>query len=241
MTKPHLHICTPCYGAQITEPYFSSFLRLQFLLMQKQISFSLSMVTTESLITRGRNTLVAYFMANPHATHLFFIDADIRFDADSVLKLLNADKDVVAGVYPKKGLDWNRIKENAPRSSVENLKFYGSQYAVNVLPESEPQGSLLEVSEVGTGFLMIKRSVIEKMFQAHPQLKYRDNLNLDASLHPHLHALFDTSIDERGDYLSEDYTFCRRWRKMGGKIWIDTSINLDHVGHYTFNGNTQAI
>jgi hypothetical protein len=239
--RPHIHFCTPCYGGQVTEPYFSSFIRLQALLTHHQINFSLSTVTTESLITRGRNTLVAFFMANPDATHLMFIDADIRFDAESVLKLLRADKDVIAGVYPKKGLNWARIKENAPKSSPENLKLYGSQYAVNVLPEANPQGDLLEVRDVGTGFLMIKKTAIEKLAAAHPELHYRDNLNLEPRLHPHLFALFDTTIDAEGNYLSEDYTFCRRWRKLGEKIWIDTSINLDHVGNYTFNGNIQAI
>ena len=86
--------------------------------------------------------------------------------------------------------------------------------------------------------MLIKREVIEKMIKHYPETKYMPEVFDDASqVGVEKHALFDTMI-ENGRYLSEDYTFCRRWQNMGGKIYVDPSIVLDHVGTYTFKGNS---
>jgi hypothetical protein len=68
--------------------------------------------------------------------------------------------------------------------------------------------------------------------EAHPETAYIAEREM-----VQMHALFDTTIDEDGRYLSEDYTFCRRWQKMGGTIWLDPEIVLDHFGTIVYMGN----
>jgi hypothetical protein len=151
-----------------------------------------------------------------------FIDADIGFEPAEIFKLVLADKDIAGGLYPKKAL---------PIS-----------YVVNKIPDAEKQGNLVEVMNLGTGFMLIKREVLEQMIAANPELHYQDSIGLDPKYAPFKYALFDTEIcPETREYLSEDYLFCKRWRKMGGKIWADLSITLNHVGYHTFRGDATQL
>jgi hypothetical protein len=222
LQKVHIHFCTPCYGGNIMEPCFGSYMRFAMLAMKYGINFSVDTMVNESLIPRGRNNLVSKFLANSKATHLMWIDADIKWDAESVLRMVLCEAGVVCGLYPMKGLP--------------------IRYVINSLPGGRKIGSLLEVSTSGTGFMLIKRDVIEKLIEKMPELKYKDSLNLGAQYEPYMYALFDTMIDENGHYLSEDWTFCKRVReKLGIPVWVDTEIKLDHCGTYTFQGDVNVI
>jgi hypothetical protein len=81
------------------------------------------------------------------------------------------------------------------------------------------------------------------MLKAYPELKYNNDVTINNQhLDDHFYALFDTMIDPVDRrYLSEDYTFCRRWQEIGGDIWLDPSISLNHYGHFCFQGNPQNI
>lgn len=218
----HIHFCTPCYGGNIMEPCFGSYMRFAMLAMKYGINFSVDTMVNESLIPRGRNNLVAKFLANKHATHLMWIDADIRWDAEAVLRMVLYNAGVVCGLYPMKGIP--------------------IRYVLNTLPGGRRIGPLLEVSTSGTGFMLIQRNIIEKLIEAMPETKYKDSLNLGEQYEPHMYALFDTMIDEHGHYLSEDWTFCKRVReKLSTPIWVDTEIKLDHCGTYNFPGDVTAI
>ena len=211
-------VALPCYGGQITESFFLSFLKSVPVFINLGINVSVETIVNESLITRGRNSLVAKMMGSSFdPTHLIFIDVDIGFDETALIKLLLADKDVVGGLYPKKGLPID--------------------YVVNGIPGCKSEGSLLQVRNIGTGFMCIKKEVLEKMFIKYSHLKYKTRIGLDERLDQYTYALFDCVVDpESNDYLSEDYVFCKRWVDMGGKIWADTSIVLDHSGYYKFQG-----
>jgi hypothetical protein len=222
LQKLHIHFCTPCYGGNIMEPCFGSYMRFSMLAMKYGINFSVDTMVNESLITRGRNNLVAKFLANEKATHLMWIDADIKFDPEAILRMALYNAGVVCGLYPMKGLP--------------------IRYVLNSMPGGRKVGPLLEVSTAGTGFMLIKRETIIQLIDKMPELKYKDSLNLGAQFEPHMYALFDTMIDENGHYLSEDWTFCKRVReKLNIPIWVDTDIKLDHTGTYTFQGDTEII
>jgi hypothetical protein len=218
----HVHFATPCYGGNIMEGCFSSYLRYSMLAMKHDIPFSVDTMVNESLVCRARNNLVAKFLANPDATHLMFIDADIAWEPESVLRLVLHDKGVVCGAYP--------------------MKSEPIRYVLNTLEGAKRHESLYEVSTSGTGFMLIKREIIEGLAAAMPELKYKDSLNLGEKYEPHMYALFDTMIDENGHYLSEDWTFCKRVREVLKKpIWVDTSIKMDHLGTHRFRGDTDNL
>lgn len=251
--KNKFFIATPCYGGQLMEPYFRSTIKLMTFFNQHQLPLAFGTIANESLVTRARNVLVAYFL-NSDYTHLLFIDADIEFNVEDVLKLYAHDRDVVVGAYPKKGVAWQRIKENAIKNpdkeeNDKEIAAHGSDYAINFKftnKESKTvavENGLIKLHDAGTGFMMIKREAILKLIKAYPELKYNNDVAINNSgLSDHFYAIFDTMIDPIDRrYLSEDYTFCRRWQEIGGDIWLDPSISLNHYGHFCFQGNPQAI
>jgi hypothetical protein len=220
-SKVHLHIGIPCYGGMITEPCMTSFLRFTLLAQQAGLNWSLDTMVNESLIPRGRNNLMAKMMSNTVATHFMFIDADIRFQPESILQMIAYDKEVIGGLYPKKSLPIN--------------------YVINLKPQVTVQGDIYTVDTMGTGFLLFKRQVYEKLIKAHPETKYVDDIGLGKQYEPMMYAIFDTMIDHRGHYLSEDWTFCRRWQELGGEIWAHSKTLLNHVGHYEFQGDVSKL
>ena len=190
-SKVHIHFGIPCYGGQITEPCFTSFLRFILLAQKLGLQWSLDTMVNESLVTRARNNLMEKMMTNKDATHFMFIDADIRFQPESIPMMIAADKEVIGGLYPKKAL---------PIS-----------YVINVKPNTQIINDLFPVDTMGTGFMMFKREVYEQLIVAHPETKYIDDVGLGKQFEPNMYSIFDTIIDEKGHYLSEDWTFCRRW------------------------------
>jgi hypothetical protein len=246
--KTHVHYCTPCYAGQISEPYFRSWTKGHMMFTKYNIPYTLTTSANESLVSRARCHMVAYFMSNPEATHMMFIDADINFDAIDILHMLQHDKDVIVGAYPKKQLDWESVKDAVDRGIDEgSLKDTAANYAINFdwdyneetdTRRLDVQDGLVKLKDAGTGFMIIKRSVIEKMIESYPELYFNNDLHLDEEFSKWTYLFFDCMHEEDTKrYLSEDYAFCRRWQKLGGEIWLDPLVKLDHVGHYTFNGN----
>lgn len=246
-------IATPCYGGQLTEPYFRSVVKLMTFFNQHKIPLAFGTIANESLVTRARNVLLAYFL-NSDYTHLLFIDADIEFKVDDVLKLYAHNKDVAVGAYPKKGVNWMHIKESilmdpSREHSTQQIGALGSNYALNfkfVSRENKTvavENGLIQLHDAGTGFMMIKREAILKLIEAYPEIKYNNDVQMgNTNLGDNFYALFDTMIDPKDRrYLSEDYTFCRRWQDISGDIWLDPSISLNHYGSFCFQGNPEMI
>jgi hypothetical protein len=250
LQKHKLFIATPCYGGALTEPYFKSILRLVFFCDKHSIPLQFGTIANESLVPRARNTLTAFFLKSD-CTHLFFIDADIEFKVEDVIRLIAADRDIVVGAYPKKGINWEVLKKYSitnPDATENELSCAGSEYAINFqfknLEERtiEVSDGLVALKDAGTGFMLIKRSVLDTMAKAYPELQYNNDINVDKELDKHTYAFFDTIIEESSKrYLSEDYTFCRRWQALGGQVWLDPNISLNHYGTIPFRGNPTII
>ena len=246
-------IATPCYGGALTEPYFRSTIKLMTWFNGHKVPLAFGTIANESLVTRARNVLLAYFL-NSDYTHLMFIDADIEFQVDDILKLWLHDKDVAVGAYPKKGVNWGHIKESvildpSKELSPNQIGALGSDYAINFKfmdrenKQVRVEDGLIELHDAGTGFMMIKRKAIDSIIENYPEIKYNNDVQMGGvDLTDKFYALFDTMIDPIDKrYLSEDYTFCRRWQKMDGQIWLDPSISLNHYGSFCFQGNPEMI
>jgi len=209
-----VHIAMPCYGGMLTESTFMSFIKWANTARQLGIDWTLETMVNESLISRARNTLTAKFLEQEGATHLMFIDADIGWEPWHLLVLLNRDVDVIGGLYPMKTM---------PIKWVVN-GFEGAE---------EGADGFQEVSKAGTGFLLMKRHVFEKL-KTHPAVKpYKNDIGLDPKYDQHLKTYFDTAV-RQNRYYSEDWTFCENWRDIAGKVYVDKRILLRHSGSYVF-------
>jgi len=235
--------------------YMRSVVSLFEFAAEQKIPIGLQTIGNESLITRARNQMVFNFMERDYLTHLMFIDADISFNPSDVFKLILHKKDLVAAAYPMKGIAWDRV---LGAKTVEQARQNSLDYVINLPPEIAESkevkekgtvdvklyNGLLEVYDAGTGFMLISRFTIQALIDNYgDEVSYTadqktrlDDGTIERSTNK-LHALFDTSIDLKTDrYLSEDYTFCRRWQSLGGKIWIDPTIVLTHHGSYSYQG-----
>jgi hypothetical protein len=256
LRKNRLFIATPMYGGNCTGLYMKACLDLQGLCSQYGIEVKFSFLFNESLITRARNYLVDEFLRSG-MTHLLFIDSDIHFDPKDVLALLALDKDVIGGPYPKKSINWKNIFAGAKKilndPNIDQAEFNPSElegltgdYVFNPVPgtKSFKVTEPLEVMEIGTGMMMVKREVFTKFKEEYPHLNYKpDHLgqqNFDGSRY--IHAYFDTVIDpDSHRYLSEDYMFCQYWRAIGGSIWLCPWMRTQHIGTYAFSGDMPRI
>ena len=238
--SPFIYLAVPCYGGGLHLHFVNSMLALQDACRERGIGLHIDLMGGDALITRARSRLAAQFLAHPRATHLMFIDADIGFLPQNVFRLLDAEKDVVAGVYPLKRVDWDKARR-AAKADVADIMAASVGYVVRFLPNPDNsvnvEGGFAQVAYVGTGFLMIRRDAMQRVCDAHPGLRAKmgdmaDNMAKEAVM------VFDTMIEpETGQYLSEDYAFCRRWRDLGGDIWADFEARLTHVGHTAYSGS----
>ena len=255
LKKNRLFVATPMYGGMAHGLYIKSCLDLQTTMSKYEIQTKFSFLFNESLITRARNYLVDEFLRSD-CTHLLFIDSDIHYNPQDVLALMALDKDVIGGPYPKKAINWGNVAQAArshPNMEPKELEKLVGEYVFNVVKGTkqftvtEP----LEVMEIGTGFMMVKRSVFEKMEKEYPTIRYKPDhvgqANFDGTRY--IHAYFDTVIDYKESitgggsdrYLSEDYMFCQMWRKMGGQIFLCPWMRTQHIGTYAFTGDMPAV
>jgi len=245
-----LFLAVPMYGGQCSGMFARSVADLSAMCTQYGIPLQLYFLFNESLITRARNYCADEFMRSG-ATHLMFIDSDIGFNPNDVIALLAIQDDaspydVIGGPYPKKCISWEKIKlavdKGVADDNPNNLEKFVGDYVFN--PKSGqaqiPIGEPVEVSEIGTGFMMIRRRTFEKYAEAFPELSYKpDHVrteHFDGSRE--IMAYFDCIIDPVSKrYLSEDYMFCYNVQKMGGQVWFCPWMQLQHVGTYIFGGS----
>lgn len=243
MAYANVLLGTPCYGGLVTHTYMESILQMVAYGAQKNIMFNLGLLAHDSLVPRARNKLMAKFLDTPSFTHLFFIDADIGFPPESIERMINMDQEVVAGMYPLKVIHWPQVAKRAGDASTpEEQQASGLNYVG--IPckgdELEEKDDFITGEYAGTGFMLIKRSAALKMVEAYPETKFKSAQTYPIEKNPsdNNYNLFDCIVDpDTGTYLSEDFTFCHRWRKIGGKIWLDKANKLAHIGNYTFKGD----
>ena len=257
---PCLYILTPCYGGVCYTSYTRSIMNTVEKLKQYNIDVHVEFCNSDSLVSRARNNLIAKAMSNPKTTHIMFIDADITWNPDDIIKLLISNKDLCGGVYPLKKYNWDRLIESKSgekdtevlskwiekkdRSIFKNMisdkeyiqhqmLSYNLNYVENKVVIKD---NMTEVRHIATGFMMMKRNVIHRMANGFPYTKYTDDIGfLNGDENDFAYALFDCGV-ENNHYLSEDWMFCERWRKLGGSIYVDVTINLIHTGTEQYNG-----
>lgn len=230
-----IFIATPMYGGMCTGAYAKSMMSVPGTMVNHNIAVSIRFVMNNSLIQAARNQLADIFMDDEYATHMMFIDADIEFDPMDIVHMINADLDVIGGVYPKKRIAWNRVRA-AVEAGVpdDKLELHTGDMVINMLADAreatvkatEP----FEVKGVGTGFMLIKKSVFERL-QPHVDTYLDDD---DKKIYEYFSLMKNP---ESGKQMSEDYTFCYKCRQIGIPIHIAPWAAFSHVGTYEFKGS----
>lgn len=232
-----IFLSTPCYGGLCLQAYAESMMNFQRLCASRGIELYLDTTENESLITRGRNISIARFLYKSNADFFIFIDADVHFQAESLLRLIESGHEVSVACYPKKVIMWDQAEHAVKTGDDRNIQRLASSLVMNFKYErSQVVNGFTEVLDGPTGFMCIKRSVIEKMYEHYKDLMcVNDHQNKDLDEYC---AIFDCMIDPvTRRYLSEDYAFCRRWQQIGGKIYADVTTVLGHVGNLRFMGS----
>lgn len=238
--RPHLVVATPCFGGSVSHLYMISVMKLFRLCQEQAIGAELDLLAGDALVNRARNSMATRFMASA-ATHLLFIDADIGFEPEAVMRLLAFDADLSGGVYPAKMIDWDRVRhftgapDDLPKAALRYAAALHTDAGVTV------RDDFARARFLATGFMMIKRRVFDVLEHAYPELKFRRlHTHPDPQAdHPHRYAFFDCMIDKDGYHLPEDYSFCERWTRTGGEIWVDLNSQLTHIGHHHYIGDAR--
>ena len=215
-----------CYNHTCNTEWMMSILKLLNSAKETGLNMSFYPIFFESLVSRARNAAVAHFLEDEENTHLLFIDSDIIFEPEDVYQLIKADKDVIAGMYPKKYIVWERLKKDP---NAERVDFpIGGEIKIT-------DDEFIESSYLPTGFLMIKREAILKLIADHPELKYKNDID-GYGTGDNFYNLFNAGI-RNGIYESEDWGFCSLWKESGGQVLVHPNINLKHVGWHEYSGN----
>lgn len=236
MTQKKLFVATPMYGGLCYGPFTEGLLGLQLECLKNNIEMTFRYLGNESLITRGRNLLVNVFLKDTDYTHFMFIDADIMFNPQDIIRMIGEDKDIIFGSYARKAINWENI-ENAVKAGVtkEHLQFCTCspvlRFSEELRKENPDLTRPIPVDAGPTGFMLIKRNVFETLKEDRPE--YIDHSN---DVPKKVTIFFDTSLRD-GEYLSEDYHFCFLWKDLyQGEVFWDPRVILNHIGTYTFNG-----
>jgi hypothetical protein len=254
LRKKSLFVAAPMYGGQCAGMFTRSILDLSAVMAKHDIKLTVYFLFNESLVQRARNYCVDEFLRSG-ATHMMFIDSDIGFDPRDILVLMamsddDTEYDVIGGAYPKKCISWEKIKAAVDRGAADEdpnvLEKYVGDYVLNPKAgyETFAINQPVEVRELGTGFMMIRRKTFEDYERAFPELHYKPDHARTEHFdgHREIMAYFDCAIEpETKRYLSEDYFFCYNVQKMGGKVWLCPWMKLSHVGSYVFGGSLADI
>ena len=210
----HVMIAIPAYTGVVHMGTMRSLINDTLELVKRGDRFTLVDDIGNALIADSRGVIATKFWESD-CDDLIFVDSDVTWQAGALLKLVDAPVDLVAGVYPAR-----RDPINYPLHYLEKEELW-----------ADPETMLLEVKSVATGFMKISRNCIAKMIEAYPEKHYY-TAERDQQFYP----LFD-HVFEDGYKWGEDYSFCIRWRNIGGQVWIDPEIAMGHIGYKIFQGH----
>ena len=236
-----LFIATPCYGGHVNIFYMESIINLIMECQRHKINCLFFKIPFESLIPRARNVCASAFMKSK-CTHMIFIDSDIEFKAADVIQMIKTDVDLIGGSYPTKSINTKLFEQNIHSSTLykdivsKSVNYTSKQFKAKVTEDNKKQ---LECSYIATGFMLIKQNVFTRLIEKCGKSIVYDNDIPAYSQHTENNELYDffqTKIIDK-KYVSEDYGFCKLWESIGGKIYTDLTIKLNHIGSMTYYGN----
>lgn len=229
MTGPLSHIyvqiATPAGDDKFGRDYVTALMNTKTTLEHFGAQFHWAVYPNCSDLCHARNKILGEFVRAEKYTHLLKIDSDMGWEPSDVMRMIGFNKDFIAGVGCKKKLplEWCCSNRSDDAGIQQPVEFH-----------TEGETLLAELNYVGAGFVLITRECALKMLEAHKDLDY-----VDCYDHHRECGLYDPVTLINGDYREryfDDFAFCYRWRKIGGKVYIIPDIHLKHTGNYTFEG-----
>jgi hypothetical protein len=209
LRKRKLFVAAPMYGGMCAGMFTRSSNDLSAAAVHYGVELRYYYLFNESLITRARNYCVDEFLRSD-CTHMLFIDSDIGFNAQDIITMLalmsdDSEYDILCAPYPKKCISWEKVKIAVDKGMADEnpnvLEKYVGDYVFNpVGGRTEiPLGEPVEVLESGTGFMMIKKSALQKFAEQYPEYSYRpDHVRTEAfDGSREILAYFDALIDNK--------------------------------------------
>lgn len=232
-----LFIPVICYNHTCHTAFMFSLLKLIMTLKDLKVYASIFPIGFDSLVNRARNAAVAHFMSGDF-THLLFLDADIEFQVEDIIKLLLAEEKLIGAAYAQKWLNISKLQQVFQQNPLpENPMHLCTNHSIhaNITEVTEK----IEVDYLTTGCMLIERSVIETLMNAYPERKYKNDIDGYFGANQELfYNLFGVEINSTTKrYESEDYCFCRLWKEQEGKVYVIPDVTLTHYGWYGYSIN----
>ncbi|WLE62753.1 hypothetical protein GIY62_20395 [Burkholderia plantarii] len=246
---PGIFVATPAYGSSCYLPYVTGLLSLQRACLEAGLGFEFFYVSGTALLHQQRNVLIRRFLDESTLSHLLFVDADVGFEGRDVLRMHALRAEIALGPYPAKQLDWQAVVETArrrPELSAQQVALAAAdyRYTLYAIGDGALQGEQpVEVAAGGAGLMLLERAVFEKLALAYPDTRV-EVPEVYRHLVPHathLHEHFEFLREPNGRALSEDLSFCRKWRDLGGAIYACPWFRTTHAGVHYFDGNLPAL
>jgi hypothetical protein len=214
--RVHVYVATPAYDGKVEVNYAQSLAESAFTCPLYQVYFAAAVVSNAIFIDLARNLYVKWFLEDKLGegyTHLFFIDADLKWESRAFIGLARSGLPICAGAYRK-------------RQDVE-------EYPVGLWKHAELGGLWVEdgwvqATRVATGFLCISRKVLEEMSADAPKIEIAGEEGM-------VPRLFYTKIDDQNRFVGEDFCFCDDYVKKYNKP-IPVWPNIDFI-HGKYAGN----
>jgi hypothetical protein len=230
-----LFVATPVHS-NVSMHYMSACLNLQNYFVKNNIPIQFCL-KQDSVITQNRNKCVTDFLKTDSTfTHFLFVDSDIYFDFNSILKMINANKDVISMPYPIKKINYKKMWSKIQKGEIKNekqLEAAGYTYPVKIKDNKSflDENGIMEVSHSPTGTLLIKKEVFYKIINACPDLKITEEVE-----EPY-YNFFDFYHDKKNKkYYGEDFNFCKLWSSLGGKCYAYVMDEVAHIGDHAYFG-----
>jgi hypothetical protein len=248
--RPGIFVASPVYGASCYMPYVTGILSLQRACLAAGIGFDYFYVSGTALLHQQRNVAVSAFTRHSDLSHLLFVDADVGFEGEDIVRMFHSGEELVLGPYPAKHINWAAVvatARNHPDLSPAEVALSAADYSTNFYgvegQTSFSANALNEIHAGGTGLMLIAASVFAKLDAAYPA---------DRGLFPDAYKILVPGVDELvehftfiteadGRLLSEDLTFCKKWRDIGGRLYAAPWLRTVHVGPYYFRGELPTL
>jgi hypothetical protein len=232
-----LMIGVPCYGGSVFCEFTQSLIRLTKILQNHKINHEVVFLGNESLISRGRNSLLAKFYGDSTFTHLLFLDADLIFNPECIIKMMGQNKEIIGCPYPKKAINYNKLKKF--KSPEDNLHLI-TDINYNLLEKGVLKKTIIEAKDIPTGCMLIRRSLVTALIMNFPERKYINNIaGMGGDQDDYFYDFFGVGVVD-GYYLSEDYYFCHLVRQLNIPLYLEIGYTFGHIGRQTFYGNLMA-